>query len=97
MASSTTMTNAEFTQLQDFIYRKSGMFFPISRKNYIQQKILKRMENLRFTTFEQYFDVLKKELIRTEILKLFNEITVNETFFFRDKPQLEVLEKEIFP
>jgi chemotaxis protein methyltransferase CheR len=91
------LTNAEFKELQDFIYQKSGMFFPLSRKHYIEQKILKRIEALRFSNFKDYFDVLKKELIRTEIINLFNEITVNETFFFRDLPQLEVLEKHIFP
>jgi chemotaxis protein methyltransferase CheR len=54
------LTNAEFKELQDFIYQKSGMFFPLSRKHYIEQKILKRIEALRFSNFKDYFDVLKK-------------------------------------
>ena len=87
----------EFSELQDFIYKKSGMFFPLSRKNYIEQKVFKRIEALRYKSFTDYLNILKKELIRTEIINLFNEITVNETFFFRDKPQLEVLEKHIIP
>lgn len=87
----------EFSELQDFIYKKSGMFFPLSRKNYIEQKVFKRIESLRYKSFNDYLNILKKELIRTEIINLFNEITVNETFFFRDKPQLEVLEKHIIP
>lgn len=95
MAEKTKLSNLEYKELQDFIYKKSGMFFPLSRKNYIEQKIVKRMEALRYNDFKDYLDVLKKELIRTEIIKLFNEITVNETFFFRDKPQLEVFEKHI--
>jgi chemotaxis protein methyltransferase CheR len=91
------LTNAEFKELQDFIYQKSGMFFPMSRKHYIEQKVLKRIERLRYDSFKDYLNILKKELIRTEIINLFNEITVNETFFFRDLPQLEVLEKHILP
>jgi len=91
------LSNTEFKELQDFIYQKSGMFFPLSRKNYIQQKVLKRIETLRYSSFNDYLQVLKKELIRTEIITLFNEITVNETFFFRDLPQLEVMEKHILP
>lgn len=91
------LSNAEFKELQDFIYQKSGMFFPLSRKNYIQQKVLKRIETLRYNNFNDYLQILKKELIRTEIINLFNEITVNETFFFRDLPQLEVMEKHILP
>jgi chemotaxis protein methyltransferase CheR len=93
----TGLSNAEFKDLQDFIYQKSGMFFPLSRKHYIQQKILKRMQTLRYGSFNDYLHVLKNELIHTEIINLFNEITVNETFFFRDLAQLEVLEKHIFP
>lgn len=97
MAEEKRLSNAEFSELQDFIYRKSGMFFPVSRKNYIEQKVLKRIEALRYDNFKDYLDILKKELIRTEIINLFNEITVNETFFFRDKPQLDALEKHIIP
>ncbi len=97
MVNEKKLTNAEFKELQDFIYKKSGMFFPLSRKNYIEQKVLKRIERLRYDSFGDYLNILKKELIRTEIINLFNEITVNETFFFRDKPQLEVLEKHIIP
>ncbi len=91
------MSNQEFKDLQDFIYQKSGMFFPISRKNYIEQKIARRIEAIRLSSFAEYFNILKKELIRTEIIKLFNEITVNETFFFRDMPQLKVLKEQILP
>lgn len=91
------LSNSEFKQLQDFIYNKSGMFFPLSRKHYIEQKVLKRIQTLRYDNFRDYLHILENDLIRTEIIKLFNEITVNETFFFRDLPQLEVLEKHIFP
>jgi len=91
------LTNAEFKNLQDFIYNKSGMFFPLSRKHYIQQKVLKRIQTFGCSSFKDYLHILQKELISTEIIHLFNEITVNETFFFRDLPQLEVLENHIFP
>jgi len=97
MAEKNKLSNSEFNELQDFIYKKSGMFFPLSRKNYIEQKVFKRIESLRYKNFNDYLNILKKELIRTEIINLFNEITVNETFFFRDTPQLEVLEKHIIP
>ncbi len=91
------LTNAQFIELQDFIYKKSGMYFPLSRKNYIEQKVLKRSEILNYKNFSDYLTILKKELLRTEIINLFNEITVNETFFFRDQPQLEALEMHIIP
>ncbi|UCH94560.1 MAG: protein-glutamate O-methyltransferase CheR [Candidatus Aminicenantes bacterium] len=91
------LTNAEYMELQDFIYKKSGMFFPLSRKHYIEQKVGRRIQSLRYSNFNDYLQDLKNERIRTETIDLFNEITVNETFFFRDPPQLEVLEKHILP
>ncbi|MDQ1350854.1 MAG: Protein-glutamate O-methyltransferase [Acidobacteriota bacterium] len=97
MAEERKLTNAEFIDLQDFIYKKSGMFFPLSRKNFIEQKVLKRIESLEYKNFSDYLAILKKELYQTEIINLFNEITVNETFFFRDQPQFEALEKHIIP
>ena len=82
------LTNAEFKNLQDFIYHKSGMFFPLSRKHYIQQKVLKRIQTLRCSSFKDYLHILHKELIRSEIIHMFNEITVNETFFFQGPPAI---------
>ncbi len=87
----------EFKELQKFIYDKSGMFFPFSRKRYIEKKIFVRMNNLNIKEFKDYFEIIKKELIRTEIIHLFNEITVNETFFFRDNSQLVAFEKVLIP
>ncbi len=95
--STLSLSNQEFKELQDFIYKKSGMFFPISRKNYIEQKISRRIEAMRLNSFAEYLNILRKELLRTEIIKLFNEITVNETFFFRDMPQLKALKDQIIP
>jgi chemotaxis protein methyltransferase CheR len=91
------LTNVEFKSLQDFIYHKSGMFFPLSRKHYIQQKVLKRIHTLGCGSFKEYLQILQQGLISREIIHLFNEITVNETYFFRDLPQLEVLENHIWP
>ncbi len=97
MAIQENLSLDEYKKLQDFIYNKSGMFFPVSRKGYIEKRILKRMEALRFEKFEQYFEILKKEILRTEIINLFNAITINETFFFRDLPQLKALKNHIVP
>jgi chemotaxis protein methyltransferase CheR len=73
------------------------MYFPSSRKNYLEQKIFKRMTNYNIQRFADYFHILSNELIKTEIIQLFNEITVNETFFFRDLPQLDAFRLHIVP
>ncbi len=97
MAIQENLTLEEYKKLQEYIYNKSGMFFPVSRKGYIEKRILKRMEALRFDKFSQYFEILRKEILRTEIINLFNVITINETFFFRDLPQLKALKNHIIP
>jgi len=97
MAIQENISLEEYKKLQDFIYNKSGMFFPVSRKGYIEKRVLKRMEALRFDKFDTYFNILKKEILRTEIINLFNVITINETFFFRDIPQLKALKNHIIP
>ncbi len=97
MAIQGNLTLEEYKKLQKYIYDKSGMFFPVSRKGYIEKRILKRMEALRFEKFSQYFEILQKEILRTEIINLFNVITINETFFFRDLHQLKALKNHIIP
>ena len=97
MTSAPIMTAGEFRQFQEYVYQKSGMYFPVSRQGYIEQKVQKRMEALKLDKVSEYLAIVRGELIKTEIIHLFNEITINETFFFRDRPQLDAFCKQLIP
>ena len=90
------LTIDEFVMIRDLLYKKSGMFFPENKKYYLEPKIVKRMEALNFPSFLEYLRFLESgQNNQNEWGILFDEITINETFFFRDQPQLEAFEKHI--
>ncbi|HEU5402186.1 MAG TPA: protein-glutamate O-methyltransferase CheR [Terriglobales bacterium] len=56
------------------------------------------MSTVRSDSLNQYFSYLNSYAGRgTEMKCLLNEITVGETCFFRNRPQLEALEHVVFP
>ena len=88
----------EFFELRDFIVRVSGIFFPDSKRYFIESRLKKRVEQLGFSSFREYVDFLRFSPYRGKELDiLVGLITVNETYFFRDELQLKVIEEIILP
>ncbi|NUV00229.1 hypothetical protein XO12_09080 [Marinitoga sp. 1154] len=79
-----------FNQLRDYIYEKTGIYVEDKRIYYFKNRVLRRMRKLMLDDPEIYFNFLKNsEYADIEMAKLINEITVNETYFFREFLQLQ--------
>ena len=85
------MVPEAFKQLRDLIYQKSGMFFPDNKAYLLESRIGQRVKEKGCRTFEEYASVLRHESDEKEFTLLFNSITINETSFFRDIEQLDVV------
>ena len=67
------------------IYDRSGMHFPDHKKYILENRLSRRVEDGGFESYEKYINYLKHDAGREkEFASLFNIITTNETFFFRD-------------
>ncbi len=77
-----------FEKLRDLIYEKSGIFFEISKKYLLENKLSKRIQELKLRDYEAYVKFLKAN--KNELYYLFDAITINETYFFRHAQQIEV-------
>lgn len=84
-----------FRQLRDFIYEKSGIFIPDSKKYLLENRLIRRIQDNGLKNFEEYFSFVTNSGYERELPKLFDAITTNETFFFREPQQFEVLSGEI--
>ncbi len=92
------LSDEEFLELRNFISKVTGIYFPESKKYFIESKLRPRVENLGLRTYGDYLNYLKYSPFRgSELEVLFSLITVNETYFFRDEPQFNTIEKEILP
>ena len=90
------VTNEEFIQLRDFIYEKSGIYIAENRKYLIENRLNNRIKDLNLKTFGEYYYYLKFDANKnSELTKLFEVITTNETSFYRNPPQLQVFQDTV--
>lgn len=96
---SITLTKANFEKLADYVYRKCGISLTFDKHfEKVQKVLLQRGGDLSIKTFRQYFTVIRfEDRDGTEFQNLINELTVNETYFFRENYQFEALIKDILP
>ncbi|MBF0398603.1 MAG: protein-glutamate O-methyltransferase CheR [Desulfobacterales bacterium] len=84
------MSTEELEDLIDFIYRKTGIRFETKKLYYISKRVEKRIKEMGMATTSQYIRYLRfSDPNGKEFQSLVNLLTVNETYFFRDFPQLQ--------
>ena len=92
------MTAQTFASFRDLIYEKSGIYFPDNKKYLLDSRLTSRLTDRNCATFEEYLAFLKTDGLREkELPALFNAVTTNETFLFRDLPQLQAFNDHILP
>ena len=91
------LQDSTFKQLRDFIYEKSGIFIPDTKKYFIENKLTRRIQEENFNSFEDYLYLVKYGTNGNELAKLFDIITTNETFFFREAHQFDVFFDFVIP
>lgn len=92
------MSDNSFHVLSDMIYTRSGMHFSDSKKYILENRLSRRIEDAGFDNYEKYIEFLKHDAGKEkEFTSLFNIITTNETFFFRDSNQLQAFEATVLP
>ncbi len=85
-------------QIRDLVYKVAGMFQPDSKLRLLETGCWKRMHVLGVTTLQDYYQCLiRMPTCEAELVALLNEITVGETYFFRNQPQLDALRSVVFP
>lgn len=92
------ISDEEFLQLRDFIYQQCGIFIAENRKYLVENRLSNRIKDLNLKSYSDYYNFLRFDTNRrTELTKLFEVVTTNETSFFRNPPQLEVFQKSVLP
>jgi chemotaxis protein methyltransferase CheR len=87
-----------FRLLRDQIYKKSGMWFNDSSKYLLQKRLSPRARELNFDSFQKYFYFLQYDpRADAEFDQIFDLVTTNETYFFREPAQLTAFIDEIIP
>jgi chemotaxis protein methyltransferase CheR len=91
------ISDKDFEQLRDFIYNICGMYFHTTKKYFLESRLTRRMDAAGTKTYPEYYLLLKSPRGSEELKFLMDEITTNETYFFRNVPQLTALENKLLP
>jgi chemotaxis protein methyltransferase CheR len=92
------MSTTQFESLRKLIYEKSGIWFADNKKYLLEARLGRRLLELEIDNFDQYSSFMTMGPYRDdEFNEMFSRITINETSFFRNGPQLDVFEKKILP
>lgn len=91
-----SLTSTQFKLFADFIYSISGIRFQESKNYFLASKLDLRRKDLDLGSIDEYYSYLSRQgKLSKEIELLLNEVTINETFFYRNIQQLESYNKDI--
>src|SRR5881275_256609 len=89
------LSDAEMRLLQNLVYQECGMFFDARRTHFLQDRLQRRLRECRMDSFYSYYRLLISTQGKDELTRLLENLTVNETSFFRNKAQLDLFHKYI--
>ncbi|MEM6459313.1 MAG: protein-glutamate O-methyltransferase CheR [Planctomycetota bacterium] len=93
-----SMTQTQFETLRKIVYDRAGIHFQDTKKYVLESRLARRLEELEFDNFDQYLVFLTTGPYQLdEFQEMFNRITINETSFFRNEPQLTQFENKFLP
>jgi chemotaxis protein methyltransferase CheR len=93
-----TLEERSFENWRKYIYDLCGIYFQDNKKYLLESRLQKRITFLGLESFDAYLDYIKYHPNRSNELRyLYEAITINETFFFRNQPQLDALVTSVIP
>ena len=97
-ASSRDINQAEYARYRDLVQERSGLKFNDSQRENFERIVAKCAQEAGYTVPDNYYDALLKSNTDSGLWgKLLEGLTVCETYFFRDRPQINVLKNHILP
>jgi chemotaxis protein methyltransferase CheR len=92
------LPEADLVRIREVIYKTAGIFHPDNKLRLLMDRCGRRMKELRVPSLREYYDCLTVRPTRqAELVALLNEITIGETSFFRNQPQLDALRRVLLP
>ncbi len=84
------MTEEEFALLRDLVRREFGIMLKGDKRLTLHTRVSHRLSILGLRNYNDYYHYVVSDPTREELFQLASHITNNETYFFREKAQLDV-------
>lgn len=89
------INDEDFRKFGEYFYRKTGIQFEVSKRYFVDKRLIERINATQSDNFLNYFMMLRFDSDGLELQKLVNLMTVNETYFFREAYQFDCLVNSI--
>ena len=91
-----TLTDHEFDRLRSVLAAAAGLIFEDSRRDSLSYSIAERMRLTGIPDVPAYLDAVSRHGA-PELQPLIDEVTIQETHFFRNPPQMQALRQHVLP
>ncbi len=91
----TAISDKEFAYISKWLYDRSGIRLKPIKKQLVTGRLDKRLRVLGLNSYGQYIRFLERS--ETECEYVINQLTTNETYFFREQQHFDYLIQEILP
>lgn len=93
-----SMSDDEFLLLRNLVYEESGLWLKEEKKSFMAHRAVKRMKAKNIPSYFRYYKLLTdKEEGKKELRFFLDDLTINETSFFRNKPQMDLFAEAVLP
>lgn len=91
------VSNAVLKELSEQVYRTSGIVLGSSRQSALERHVHRRMEALGQPSARGYAQQVSSGRQSEELQLLVEAMTVNETYFYRESHQFEIMSQVLLP
>lgn len=92
------LSNDQYDRFQKLILQRTGMLFGVKRRNALGRGVTMLSEKAAQNDLDRYFQKLEATETDSPLWDaLIEELTVGETYFFRDENQIQILREHLLP
>ena len=92
------LSNDQYARFQELVLQRTGMLFGIKRRNALGRGVIMLCGKAARNDLDQYFHMLQETETDSPLWDaLIEELTVGETYFFRDENQIQALKQNLLP
>ena len=92
-----TLTDAQFELVQAILEEETGLVHDASRRDWLGYCLANRMAASGWDSAEAYLSLLTGRAGASERQQLIDAVTIHETHFFRNPPQIRALRQHVLP
>ena len=89
------LSDAEFERVRGLLARSAGLVFDAARRDSLAYSLAERLREAGARTVADYLDLVDGDAV--ELQRLLDEVTIQETHFFRNPPQVRALRAHVLP